>query len=148
MLHPAPQIKLWGGEDLEVLKEKHLLSKSLSKLTKNPPSLKHKILILQTHIFVLYKCMPSHRKSNRVNMEWNSSHKISIVHRIKMKKLGPQSTYKRYKVHTCMKTTSLYTCSIPSQTNICTHIRNSPSLKNKILIFSIYKCMPSYKKKQ
>jgi hypothetical protein len=121
MLHPAPQIKLWGGEDLEVLKGKHLLSKTSSKLIKNSPSSKHKMLTLQIYIFKIYECMPSY-KSNRV--KWNSLHKISIVHRIKREKLDPQSTYKRNIVPTCIKTPSMYTCKTPSQTNAWTHIKN------------------------
>ena len=34
MLHPAPQIKLWGGEDLEIIRKNHLLQNTSLKLTK------------------------------------------------------------------------------------------------------------------
>ena len=121
MLHLAPQIKVWGGEDLEVLKGKHLLSKTSPKLTTNSTSLKHKMLTLQTDIFEKNECMPSY-KNNRV--KWNSLHKISIVHRIKRKNLDPQSTYKRNIVSTCMKSPNIYACKTPFQTNVWTHINN------------------------
>ena len=49
MLHPAPQIKLWGGEDLEVIRENHLLQNNSLKLTKKISSLKKQMLTLQKH---------------------------------------------------------------------------------------------------
>ena len=121
MLHPAPQIKLWGGEDLEVLKRKHLLSKTSPKFTRISFSLTNKMLTLQIHIFEIYKCMPSY-KNNIV--KWNSLHKNSIVHRITEKNLGPQFTYKRNIIPTCIKTLSLYAQNIPSQINAWTYIKN------------------------
>jgi hypothetical protein len=46
MLHPVPQIKLWGGEDLEAIRENHLLQNTSLKLTKNSSSLKNQMRTL------------------------------------------------------------------------------------------------------
>ena len=47
MLHPAPQIKLWGGEDLEVIRENHLIQNTSHKLTKK--------IIFKKNIYLPYK---------------------------------------------------------------------------------------------
>jgi hypothetical protein len=81
MLHSVPQIKLWRGEDLEVIREKRPTSKHLLKLTKNSSCLKNQMLTLQIHKIDshikmnkvdTHKCMSSY-KYNRIN--WNGSYK-------------------------------------------------------------------------
>ena len=41
ILHPAPQIKLWGGGDLGILRENYLPQKTPTKTTKLSPSVKY-----------------------------------------------------------------------------------------------------------
>ena len=117
MLHSAPQIKLWGGEDLEGLRENFLLSKTSPKPTKNSSSLKYQIPTLQVHYL---KYMPSY-KYKRVN--WYSSYKKYI------QSPGPQSIFKTKIVPSCIQSfrmylqTSMNTRNMPYQIKTWSHIK-------------------------
>ena len=123
MLHPAPQIKLWGGEDLEAIRENHPLQNTSLQLTKNSSSLNKQMLTLQIHNIYshikmnkvdIHKCMPSYNRAN-----WNNSYKNFI------KRHGPQYTHnKRYIDPTCMQPLSMYAHNISSQINTWTHTKN------------------------
>lgn len=87
MLHPAPQITLWGGVDLENTRENHLLKNTLHNLKKTfskkirmPHSQIHKI-VSQKNSNSNHKCMRS-CKNNR-NSQNNSIQRISLQTRNK-----------------------------------------------------------------
>ena len=93
MLHPAPQIKLWGGEGLKSTRVKHILKNiPLKKLF----SKKIRMLILQLHNTVSqtnsktdsHKCIRS-CKNNRDNQKNSCKNFIQ--------RLGPQIIYNRNK---------------------------------------------------
>ena len=123
MLHPVLQIKLCGGEDLEVIRRNHLLQNTSLKLTKNFHSLKNQMFTLQLHNIDshikmnkvdMHKCMPSYYRVN-----WNSLYKNLT------QKLGSQSIYNKYNIDpSCMQPLSMYVQSISSQINTWTHSKN------------------------